>query len=113
LNTLLLLTLIAALVWIWADSARAREQALSRCRSLCRELNVQLLDQTVALAKISLARTEYGKPCLWRRYAFEYSITGTDRWRGTAELRGRRIETIHMEHPEGAIIMEDVSRLEP
>lgn len=85
---------------------------VARCRALCEELNVQLLDQTVGLAKLSIARGEQGQLQLRRRYAFEYSIKGTDRWRGTAELCGRRIESIHMEHPNGPIIVRDESRLE-
>jgi hypothetical protein len=112
LNALLLLALVAVLVWFWADSARAREQVLNRCRTLCREMNVQLLDQTVAVSSISLARTGRGNLHLRRRYTFEYSITGADRWHATAELHGRRLEAIHMEHPDGAIIIEDANRPE-
>jgi hypothetical protein len=108
----LLLALIAGLVWFWSDSSRAREQTLHHCQRLCKELNVQLLDQTVGLAGLSLGRGPTGRVQLRRRYGFEYSIDGNDRWRGTASLRGKHVEYIHMDHPDGAIIVKDGARLE-
>jgi hypothetical protein len=107
LDTLLLLGLLAGLVWFWADSARAREQMLRRCRSLCEELNVQLLDQTVSLEKLRLARSLHGNMELRRWYAFEYSTDGADRWQGSAQQRGREVTSIHMAHPQGQIIIRD------
>lgn len=107
----LLLALIGGLVWLWWDGARAREVTLSRCQRLCGELNVQLLDQTIALVKLSLGRGAAGHVQLRRRYGFEYSIDGTDRWRGSANLLGDRIESIHLDHPDGAIIVKNDARL--
>jgi hypothetical protein len=107
------LVVLAGLVWFWADSARAREQMLARCRRLCEEMNLQLLDQTVSLVRLRLGRGEQGQ-AQWRRwYAFEYSVDGRDRWRGTARLLGRRVESIHMEHPHGPVIIADRARLGP
>lgn len=98
--------LLAALVWFWADSARAREQMLKRCRSVCEEMNLQLLDQTVSLKKLRLARSPRGSVELRRWYGFEYSTDGADRWQGSAQLRGCEVRFIHMEHPKGPIITE-------
>jgi len=104
---LLLLALIGGLVWLWWDSARAREQTLRRCQRLCNELNVQLLDQTAGLVRLSLGRGLAGHVQLRRRYGFEYSIDGADRWRGTATLLGQHIEGIHLDHPDGPIIVSN------
>jgi hypothetical protein len=109
MNVLLSLAAIAALVWFWADSARAREQVLERCRALCEEMSVQFLDQTVSLIRLLPARRE-GRLRLRRWYGFEYSLDGKDRWRGTAELWGRRIQTIHMQLPDGPVIVNNASR---
>ena len=111
LDTLLLLGLLAGLVWFWADSARAREQTLKRCRSLCEELNLQLLDQSVSLEKLRLARGRRGNVELRRWYAFEYSTDGADRWQGIAQRRGHEVTSIHMAHPQGPIIIRDDLRL--
>ena len=107
LDTLLLLGLLAGLVWFWADSARAREQMLERCRSLCDELNLQLLDQTVSLEKLRLGRGPHGNVELRRWYVFEYSTDGADRWQGNAQRQGREVTFIHMAHPQGPIIIRD------
>lgn len=104
MNILLLLAVIAGLIGFWIEATPAREQMLRSCRRVCEEMNVQLLDQTVALARLRLDRGLDGRLLLRRRYAFEFSISGADRWRGTAELRGRHIESIHMEHPDGPVI---------
>lgn len=112
MDILLWLAVIAGLVWFWADSARAREQMLKRLRRLCQEMNVQLLDETASLARLTLGRGVEGHVQLRRRYTFEYSISGVDRWRGTAELRGRYIECIHMEHPNGPVIVAGAGRVE-
>lgn len=103
----LLLALIGALVWLWWDSARAREQTLRRCQRLCKDLNMQLLDQTVGLVRLSFGRGPAGHVQLRRRYGFEYSIDGTDRWRGTANLLGQTVECIHLDHPDGPIIVKN------
>lgn len=113
MEILLLSGVLAGLVWFWADSTGAREQMLARCRLLCEDMNLQLLDQTVSLVRLRPARGEQGS-AQWRRwYAFEYSVDGSDRWRGLARLCGRRVESIHMEHPSGPIIIEDGVRLGP
>lgn len=111
MDTLLLFGLLAGMVWFWADGARAREQMLKRCRSLCEDMNLQLLDQTVSLTKLRVARGERGSVELRRWYAFEYSTDGADRWQGAAQLRGREVKSIHMAHPQGPIIIRDDARL--
>jgi hypothetical protein len=111
MEILLCFAAIATLVWFWADSVWAREQMLRRCRALCGELDFQLLDQTIGLVKLDLGRGAQGHVQLRRWYAFEYSVNGKDRWRGMAELRGRHIESIHMQHPDGPIIVQSRSRL--
>ncbi len=109
MDIVLLFVLIAGLIRFWAEAMRAREQVLMRCRRVCEEMNVQLLDQTVALASLKLGRGVDSRLQLQRRYVFEFSISGSDRWRGTAELCGQLIESIHMEHPDGPIIFSDDS----
>ena len=99
----LILTLLALglLAWFWADSLRAREHALEVCRRACDKVNAQLLDETVALRRLSLARDHHGHT-VWRRtYNFEYSLDGAQRLRGSVVLRGRAVETVAIRSPEG------------
>jgi hypothetical protein len=81
--------LFAAIAAFWYDSLRARESAMSYCRAQCSARRVQLLDQTVALARL---RPRWGMEGfrLLRTYRFEYSEAGTERWEGHLTLLGIR-----------------------
>lgn len=107
-GTLIALLLLASVVgggWFWSDSLRARERMLETCARLCRDLGLQFLDETVTLAAISLERSEAGWPRLTRRYLFEFSGTGQDRWQGRAILAGQRVVSVQFDHPQGVTIL--------
>jgi hypothetical protein len=89
-GTWLLLLAIALAVWFWMDALGARERAIRFGRELCREAGVQLLDQTVSLTRIRIARVD-GLPTLIRRYGFDISMDGSDRHRGHLDLRGHEL----------------------
>jgi hypothetical protein len=94
---------VGAVIWFWSDSLRAREQALRVCGAACRQLEVQFLDQTVAVYKLGLARDPRGRLRLRRFYGFEFSIDGVDRYRGQAVLLGHALELLQMDHPDGPL----------
>ena len=103
---LLALVALIIIVWFWADSLRARERALRICAKACKEINAQLLDETVALRRLSLARNEYGRS-VWRRtYRFEYSLDRTRRLRGSVVMRGHAVETVAIQSPDGSTQFE-------
>jgi hypothetical protein len=95
------------MVWFWYDSMQARERTLAACRRACRRINAQLLDETVALDRMRLARRQ-GQLVIARRYRFEFSLAGDDRRAGWVHLLGSRITDLQMEYPEG-LVMEPVS----
>ena len=96
---------IAGIVCFWAHSLWNRERVLRHCARTCKQMNVQLLDQTVALSRLALDRDPQGRLSLRRWYVFEFSTDGGDRCKGCVGLLGSRIECIRMEYPEGPIIM--------
>lgn len=99
----LLLIALILLIWFWADSLRAREQALRACAAACREIEAQLLDQTVALRRLGLARDADGR-AVWRRsYRFDYTLDGVTRLHGRVTLRGREIEILSLQTADGAV----------
>jgi len=100
------IVIMVGLVWFWVDSLRAREQILRYCTKVCEEMNVQLLDQTVSLSRLGLARDQQGRIHLYRCYAFEFSADGSDRRVGSAILLGSHVELVRMEHPDGTMIVE-------
>jgi len=90
METLLILVLGLA-GWLWLDSLKAREAAIAAARQACRSEGLLLLDDTVAIATVKLARDENGRVKLQRAYAFEYSDTGNNRLPGSVVLLGRQV----------------------
>ena len=108
MDVFIALGLIAAGVWFWLDSLRAREFAIRRCKAFCSQNRVQLLDQSIHLRKVFPARLA-GHLGLRRFYAFEFSINGTDRYDGVAVEFKNRIEYLSLLHPDGEIIEGQVN----
>lgn len=86
-----LMATVAALGWFWFDSLAAREAGVAAARRACQSEGLQLLDETIALSRVTLARNERGTLMLKRIYAFEYSDTGDNRLRGSVHLLGSRV----------------------
>lgn len=85
-EALLPLILLLLGFYIWQSALKAREQARAISHALCARARVQLLDQTVALQRLGIARGSDGWLHLLRRYRFELSIDGLDRHQGTLEI---------------------------
>ena len=81
----------------WRDSLGAREQARAASARACQQINVQLLDDTVALERLWLRRDRAGRLKLERLYLFEFTDTGQRRQVGSVLLVGWRVEVVHME----------------
>lgn len=87
--------ILGGLFWLWFDSTRVHEIAVARARSQCHMSEVQFLDHTVCLAKITLARDEDGRLTLRRTYTFEYSESGNDRQPGSIFMLGRVVQCLN------------------
>jgi hypothetical protein len=91
------LLLLAALLFYWLNSLSALELARTCGKKICRETNVQFLDDTVASTSISLARDPRGRRVLRRTYRFEFSETGNNRREAQLIILGDKVEAISME----------------
>ncbi len=89
---------VALLVWFFFDSLQARERAITLSRQACDSAGVQFLDETVALVRLGVRRSEGG--VVWRRiYRFEYlddSCPYERRDSGFIVLRGQVLEDLHV-----------------
>jgi len=92
--------LVGALWW-WAVEARDRVNLV--CREVCRDLDVQRLDETVSLRRLRLARDGHGVLAIERVFGFEFSVNGADRHPGEICLRGVLPRWVHLDHPDGPI----------
>jgi hypothetical protein len=89
--------LLVAGSFFWLDSLRARERALQAGRSACERYALQFLDETVAFARLRLARNEDGELRIARTYTFEFSDTGNNRRQGAIVMLGGRLQDVHLE----------------
>lgn len=105
MTELLFAAVAAATFWLWHDSMRARELTLITCRRACRQVSAQLLDETVALEQLRLARNRHGRLVIARRYRFEFSLEGDDRRAGWVRLLGAEIQILQMDHPDGSTLI--------
>ena len=73
---------LAGAAWLWHNHG-LRERALERVKQHCKNLDIELLDENVALKKIGLIPDANGHKRLARVYNFEFTVTGDQRHTGT------------------------------
>lgn len=95
----LILVFAAGMTWLRHDSFRRR--ALALAREACDRADVQLLDETVGLRRVRLVRDDRGWPSLRRSFVFEFSRSGTDRYRGVVRFTGNHADKVDLDmaHP--------------
>jgi hypothetical protein len=88
-----LLLLLGGLVFALA-AIRSKEVARLAAREHCRVLGLALLDDTVVLTRLLPQRNEQGHLVWQRRYRFEFSQDGEQRYTGALVLLGRHVQGI-------------------
>lgn len=88
------LALIGSVVLFWYSGLAVREQALRAVRRHCDQMDLQLLDQTVALKAIWFKRNSQGRLQLSRRFNFEFTSTGDERYQGQLLFLGNQLDSI-------------------
>jgi len=91
------IVLIAAGIFFWLDSLRARERALKAGRAACERYELQFLDDTVLCTRTRPTRDAEGRVTLRRVYSFEFSDDGRRRRGGSIVIVGDRLESLELE----------------
>ena len=91
--------LLAATGWLWLDSLKAREKALSEIKTLCLSEALLLLDDTLSIQNVSFGRDDEGVLRLRRRYSFEYRDTGNNRHPGYILMLGVEVLLLNLQRP--------------
>lgn len=94
---LICIFVIAGMAYVWWQSQEIKELAKLAAKKQCDELALQYLDDSIVLTKISPHHLFKGRPCLRRRYTFEFSSTGGERYQGWVTTLGRRITDVELE----------------
>lgn len=99
LGEILLFLLVLAYGVYLFQALRVRELALEAARRACTRENVQLLDQSVSMQRLSLSRDDQGSWRIWRQYRFDYSLDGERRQKGHVIMLGLRLQALVMAEP--------------
>lgn len=91
------IALMAAAVFLWLDSLRARERAVKAGRAACERYALQFLDETVSFTRMRLRRDVEGQLRIARTYTFEFSDTGNNRRQGAIVMLGGELQDLQME----------------
>lgn len=81
---------------VW-QSQGVKERSKRAVEKYLRGQQLQLLDDTIALRAVWLKRNPQGQLCWWRRYHFEFSAQGDERYEGRVIALGGHIETIQLQ----------------
>lgn len=92
----LILGLAMVAFWWWRAHA-VKEMVLRIVRKHCKDMDVQLLDDTVVLRGLWLKRDGDNSLRVRRSYEFEFTSTGDERYHGSAVVLGLRLEAIQLE----------------
>ena len=95
-DLLWLVLLGGGVFYLWRSSlftAQARKLANAHCR----QLNLQLLDQSMVICGLWPVRGADGRLVLRRRYRFEFASIGDRRYQGELVMLGLRLESIELE----------------
>ncbi len=86
----------ALLGLFWWDGLQKREIAVGTARRACERAGVQLLDDSVALLRLRLARDADQRLRIARQYGFEFTDTGNNRLAGRVYLLGAHLLDVNL-----------------
>lgn len=97
LGDVLIAGVLVSILLLWWNAQGANQIARQATQRYCKQMDVQLLDEAVALRGFWLKRNERGRILPWRSYTFEFTSTGNDRYRGKVILLGSKVEHIQLD----------------
>jgi hypothetical protein len=96
LSGLLLLSFFGVTGYYIYGALKLKELAQLAVESHCDQQGVQLLDGTIFLRSLGVARDNRGNLRLKREFQFEFTVNGGDRNQGWIRLLGRRIISMEL-----------------
>lgn len=88
---------LVLVVLYWSHTQRLKQLAVTAARKRCREAELQFLDYTVVLNKLSFRRDKCGRWCLQREYQFDFTSTGEQRYQGKVIVQGHYVVAVELE----------------
>jgi hypothetical protein len=97
LLNLIWLILIGLVALYWWQSGVYKDRARELAQTHCHQHDLQFLDDSMVIVGFWPLRNRGGSPVFRRRYEFEFSSTGDERYRGLLVLAGMRLVSIELE----------------
>jgi len=97
LRSIFLTVLVFCVAWYWLRARELKDHILKYAARHCDELSLKLLDESVVLKELKPHKSSRGGLCIKRRYVFDFTSTGEDRYQGEIVIIGRQIEHITLE----------------
>ena len=70
---------------------------LQAAHRYCKRMDVMLLDDAVFLRGLWFKRDDQGRLRVWRRFLFDFTSTGEERYTGRIIMLGQRIQHMELE----------------
>jgi hypothetical protein len=97
LRSIFLTVLVFCAAWYWLRARELKDHILKYAARHCDDLSLKLLDESVVLKELKPHKSIKGGLCLKRRYMFEFTSTGEDRYQGEIIIIGRHIQEVKLE----------------
>ncbi|QBM19022.1 hypothetical protein MARI_31650 [Marinobacter sp. JH2] len=97
LGTLFWLFTAGFAVWYWWQAKAITDFVLDAARRYCKTMDVMLLDDAVFLRGLWFKRDDTGSVRVWRRFLFDFTTTGEERYTGRIIMLGRKIIQMELE----------------
>ncbi|MFO7527677.1 MAG: DUF3301 domain-containing protein [Marinobacter sp.] len=97
LNNLFWLFLACFAAWYWWRAKAIKDFVLQAARRYCKTMDVELLDDAVYLRGLWFKRDDHGKLRVWRRFLFDFTSTGEERYTGRIIMLGSKILNMELE----------------
>lgn len=97
LTNLTWLFVLGFAIWYWWRSKAIKDFVLAAAKAHCKRMDVMLLDDAVYLKGLWFKRDRHGRMRVWRRFLFDFTSTGEERYLGRIIMLGPYIEHIELE----------------
>jgi len=97
LTELLIIFSLPLIAWFWIDSTKVIESARIVAAKMCKNCNVQFLDDSVHQRKFSFGKNSYGQLKFVRTYEFEFTNNEHQRYKGELIFAGCQLLSSQMD----------------
>ena len=97
MSKILFLFLLSLIIFYWWRSQQIKEKAYDAVLKRCYELDVELLDGTIALSKQGLEKDKNGRWHWIRSSQFEFTSTREHRYGGKISMAGFHVVNLELD----------------